>query len=86
MHGERTADLGLEEVEEYGSYDHRKVDDLGMALYKAAVEGPLEIVDILLAKRADPRFRDAKGRSVADVAMEKGHGGVARKVALSVAE
>ncbi|KAM0805125.1 ankyrin repeat-containing domain protein, partial [Usnea florida] len=84
-HGERTGDLDLDEVEEYGSYDHRKLDDQGTALYKAAVEGHSEIVEILLGKGADPRFRDAKGRSVADVAREKGHGDVARKVELSVA-
>ena len=84
-HGERTGDLDLEEVEEYGTYDHRKADDQGTALYKAAVEGHSEIVDILLEKGADARFRDAKGRSVADVAREKGHGDVARRVELVVA-
>ena len=76
----------MEEVEEYGGYHHRKVDDQGTALYKAAVEGHAEIVDVLLAKGADPRFRDAKGRSVADGARERGHGDVARNVEFSVAE
>ena len=85
MHGERTGDLDLEEVEEYGSYDHRKTDDQGTALYKAAVEGHLEIVEILLGKGADPSFRDAKGRSVSDVAREKGHGDITRKIELSIA-
>ena len=47
-HGERTGDMDLEEVEDYGSYDYRKLDDQGTALYKAAAEGHPEIVDILL--------------------------------------
>ena len=85
-HGERTGDLDLEEVEEYGSYDERKLDDQGTALYKAAAEGHSEIVDVLLEKGADSRFRDRKGRSVAEVAEEKGHASIARKVERSVAE
>ena len=84
-HGERTGDLNLEEVEEYGSYDDRKLDDQGTALYKAAAEGHSEIVDVLLEKGADAIFRDRKGRSVAEVAEEKGHGSIARKVERSVA-
>lgn len=31
-HGERSGDSDLEEVEEYGGYDHRKLDDRGAAL------------------------------------------------------
>lgn len=85
-HGERSGDLDLEEAGEYGSYDERKLDDQGTALYKAAAEGHSEIVDLLLEKGADPMFRDRKGRSVAEVAAEKGHGGIARKVERSVAE
>ena len=85
-HGQRTGDLDLEEVEEYGSYDDRKLDDQGTALYKAAAEGHSEIVDVLLGKGADASFRDRKGRSVADVAGERGHGGIAEKVGRSVAE
>ena len=85
-HGERTRDLDLEEVEEYGSYDERKFDDQGTALYKAAAEGHTEIVDVLLEKGADAMFRDRKGRSVAEVAEEKGYGSIARKVERSVAE
>lgn len=50
------------------------------ALYNAAAKGYSEIVDLLLEKGADPRFQDRKGRSVADVAQEKGHGGIARKM------
>ena len=84
-HGERTGDLDLEEVEEYGSYDDRKLDDQGTALYKAAAEGHSEIVDVLLGKGADAMFRDRKGRSVAEVAEEKGYGSIARKVERSVA-
>ena len=74
MHGESTGDLALEEGEEYGSYDQRKMDDRGTALSKAAVEEHSEIVDVRLAKGADPRFRDTKGRSVADVARLNGRG------------
>ena len=84
-HGERTGDLDLEEVEEYGSYDERKLDDQGTALYKAAAGGHVEIVDVLLKKGADAIFRDRKGRSVAEVAEKKGHGSIARRVELSVA-
>ena len=84
-HGERTGDLDLEEVEEYGSYDDRKLDGQGTALYKAAAGGHAEIVDVLLGKGADSTFRDRKGRSVADVAEEKGHGSIARKVERAVA-
>lgn len=79
-HRERTGDFDLEELEEYGSYDHRKQDDHGTALYKAAGEGHSEIVDILLDKGADPRFKDTKGRSVADVAEMGGHEELARRV------
>ena len=85
-HGQRTGDLALEEVEEYGSYDDRKLDDQGTALYKAAAEGHSEIVDVLLGKGADSMFRDRKGRSVADIAEERGHGSIAKKVERSVAE
>ena len=84
-HGERTQDLDLE-LEEYGSYDHRKLDNQGTALYKAAVEGHSEIVDGLLEKGADPKFKDRKDRSVADVAEEKRHGENGRKLKQSLAE
>ncbi|KAL8717312.1 MAG: hypothetical protein Q9225_005429 [Loekoesia sp. 1 TL-2023] len=68
----RSEEVDLEEVEEYGAYDERKLDDMGTALYKAAAGGWVEIVDILLRKGADREFRDCKGRSVTDVARENG--------------
>ena len=64
-------DVDLYEVEEYGGYDPRKVNDMGTALYKAAAKGHLEIVDALLRCGADVRFKDRKGRSVKDVAGER---------------
>lgn len=73
-------DVALEEVEEYGGYDGRKLDDQGTALYKAAAGGHLEIVDILLRKGADAGFKDRKGRSVADVAEERGHVDIVRRL------
>ncbi len=85
-HGQKTGDLDLEELEEYGSYDHRKGDDEGTALYKAAAEGHSEIVDVLLQNGADPGFKDTKGRSVADIAEEKGYKAIAGKVKGSVTE
>lgn len=84
-HGERTRDLDLEELEELEeieSYDDRKLDHQGIALYKAAVEGHSEIVDILLKTGADPGFRDRKGHSIADVA-EKGHEETTRRQSLA---
>ena len=72
-HGERTGDLNLNEVEEYGAYDDRKPDEQGTALYKAATKGHAGIVDILLDKGANTSFKDAKGRSTADAAEEKGY-------------
>lgn len=78
--------MDLKELEEYESYDHRKLDDQGIALYKATVEGHLEIVNILLDKGAHRRYRDSKGRSVSDVAEEKGHGEIARKERQSLAK
>ncbi len=75
-----TVDVNLEEVEEYGAADPRKEDDMGTALYKAAAGGHAEIVDTLLGRGADERFKDKKGRSVADVAEENGHGDIARRL------
>ena len=65
-------DVDLEEVDEYGTYDERKLDDQGTALYKAASGGHLAVVDILLQNGAHRGFRDRKGRSAIDVAGEKG--------------
>ena len=73
-------DMDLEEVVEYGDYDSRKLNDQGTALYKAAAKGHGNIVDFLLKKGADAGFRDRKGRSVADVAEERGHRDIARKL------
>lgn len=85
-HGGKTGDLDLEELEDYGSYDPRKLDDQGTALYSAAAQGHLEIVETLLEKGADPGFKDRKGRSVADIAEQKGHGEIARKLSRLVAK
>lgn len=71
-------DVDLEEVEEYGDWDGRKQDDMGTALYKAAAEGHVQIVEFLLKKGADPGFKDRKGRSVGDVARGRGHGEIVR--------
>ena len=87
-HGNREAielllekeDADLEEVEEYGAYDGRKLDGMGTALYKAAAEGHADIVDLLLKKGAKAGFRDRKGRSVAEIAKGKGHEQIARTV------
>ena len=73
-------DVDLEEVEDYGAYDGRKLDDQGTALYKAAAEGHLEIIDVLLSQGANGRFRDRKGRSVADVAEARGHQDIMRRL------
>ncbi len=66
-------DADLEEVEEYGNWNGRKQDDAGTALYKAAAEGHADIVAFLLEKGANAGFKDGKGRSVAEVAEERGH-------------
>lgn len=79
-HGKRNKDIDLEEVGEYGAYDPRKLDDQGTALYKAAAHGHHDIVDILLKAGADTRYKDRKGRSVADIAEENGHGIIATRV------
>lgn len=50
------------------------------ALYSAAAKGYSEIVDLLLEKGSDPRFKDRKGRSVAEIAQEEGYGGIARQM------
>lgn len=81
-HGEGTKDLELEELEEYESYDHRKLDHQGIAFYKAAVEGPSEIVDILLRKEIELGFEDRKGCFRADVA-DEGHRETARRQSLA---
>jgi len=73
-------DADLEEVEEYGDWDERKLDDMGTALYKAAAGGRGDIVDVLLEKGADVRFRDRTGRSVADVAKENGHADIVKRL------
>ena len=59
----------MEEVEEYGEYDSRKLDDQGTALYEAAANGHFQVVDFLLEKGADPKFKDRRGRSVLDIAV-----------------
>ena len=73
-------DVDLEEVVEYGDYDSRKLNEQETALYKAAAKGYGDIVDFLLRKGADVGFRDRKGRSVADVAEERGHRDIAKKL------
>ncbi|KAL8824371.1 MAG: hypothetical protein Q9170_008183, partial [Blastenia crenularia] len=75
----RGEEVDLEEVEEYGTYDGRKLDDMGTALYKVAAVGCVEIVDILLQKGASREFRDRMGRRPADVAREKGLDDVLRR-------
>ncbi|KAL9046078.1 MAG: hypothetical protein Q9214_000996 [Letrouitia sp. 1 TL-2023] len=79
-HGSKNGDCDLEEVEEYGEYDSRKLDDQGTALYKAAANGHLQVVDFLLEKGADSLFKDRTGRSVLDIAVENGHEDVARRI------
>lgn len=79
-HGEKTGDLSLEEIEEWGCYDHRKLDDQGPALYKAAANGYLAIVELLLEKGADPTHGDRMGRSPADIAEKNEHWDIARKL------
>ena len=79
-HGSKDGDCDLEKVEEYGEYDSRKLDDQGTALYKAAANGHLDVVSFLLEKGADPKFRDRKGRTVLDIAVENGHEDVARRI------
>ncbi|KAL9029297.1 MAG: hypothetical protein Q9196_002454 [Gyalolechia fulgens] len=76
----RREELDLEEVEEYGGYDERKLNDMGTALYKAAAAGWVEIVDILLKRGANREFRDRTGRSVVDVARENGRDDVLRRL------
>ena len=79
-HGEKTGDLALEETEEWGGYDDRKLNDQGPALYKAAANGYLAIVDLLLEKGADPTHGDRVGGYPADIAEKNGHGEIARKL------
>lgn len=79
-HGEKIGDLALEEIEEWGSYDDRKLDDQGPALYKAAANGHPAIVELLLEKGADPTHGDRTGRSPADIAEKNEHWDIARKL------
>ena len=79
-HGEKTGDLALEETEEWGGYDDRKLDDQGPALYKAAANGYLAIVELLLEKGADPTHGDRVGGYPADIAEKNGHEEIARKL------
>lgn len=79
-HGAKTGDLALEEVEEWGGYDDRKLVDQGPALYKAAAKGYLAIVELLLEKGADPTHGDRVGGYPADIAEKNGHGEIARKL------
>ena len=79
-HGEKTGDLALEEIEGWGGYDDRKLDDQGPALYKAAASGYLVIVEVLLEKGADPTHGDRAGRSPADIAEKNEHGDIARRL------
>ncbi|KAL8762798.1 MAG: hypothetical protein Q9184_001280 [Pyrenodesmia sp. 2 TL-2023] len=76
----RREEVDLEEVEEYGAYDGRKLDDMGTALYKAAAAGCVEIVDVLIKRGANREFRDRTGRSVVDVARENGWEEVLRRL------
>ncbi|KAL2049315.1 hypothetical protein ABVK25_010412 [Lepraria finkii] len=73
-------DVDLEEVVEYRDYDSRKLNDQRTALYKAATNGDGDTVDFFPKKGADAGFRDRKGRSVADMAEERGHRDTARKL------
>ena len=79
-HGEKTGDLAMEEIEEWGGYDDRKLDDQGPALYKAAANGYLAIVELLLAKGADPTHSDKMRRSPANIAEKNEHWDIARKL------
>ncbi|KAI4210758.1 MAG: hypothetical protein LQ351_006434 [Letrouitia transgressa] len=79
-HESENGDCDLEEVEEYGEYDHRKLDDQGTALYKAAAKGHLHIVEFLLEKGADSKFKDRKGQGVLDIAVENGHEDIEKRI------
>lgn len=70
----------IDEVENYGEEDPRTLDDQGTPLYKAAARGYLRIVDFLLNEGASAGFKDRKGRSVLDVALENGHQDVADRI------
>jgi ankyrin repeat protein len=77
----KSADVDLEEVEDYGGYlDKEKEENLGTALYAAAKEGHADIVNVLLEKGANVHFKTQKGRSPADIAEENGHQDIARKL------
>ncbi|KAI4158944.1 MAG: hypothetical protein LQ342_006977 [Letrouitia transgressa] len=79
-HESKSGGCDLEEVEEYGEYSSRKLDDQGTALYKATANGHLQIVEFLLEKGADSKFKDRRGRSVLDIAVENGHEDIARRI------
>ncbi len=79
-HAVETGDGDLEENEIYGEPDPRTQDDQGTALYRAAASGHLMVVDFLLEKGADIKFKDQRGRSVLDIAVEKGHEDVAKTI------
>ena len=79
-HELKNGSCDFEEVQGYGEEDSRKLNDQGTALYKGAAQGHLKVVDLLLEKGADPEFRDRKGRSVMDIAIENGHEDIAKRI------
>jgi ankyrin repeat protein len=45
--------------------------DFGLALHKCVEGGHLDIVDVLLEAGADASLKDGRGRTAADLAIEK---------------
>jgi ankyrin repeat protein len=50
------------------------------ALHAAAMHGQDDVVDLLLARGADPSVRTGDGKSAADFAEEGGHAGLAQRL------
>jgi ankyrin repeat protein len=64
---------------EKGADVNTKDDFLGwLPLHYAAACGHRQTAELLVSKGADAKLRDHKGRSPADVAVERGHAGTAK--------
>lgn len=59
-------------VDEMGiaTYDRRSLQKQGSPLHKAAENGHIAVVDVLIQAECDRTLKDAKGRTAADIAVQ----------------
>ncbi|HEV8534756.1 MAG TPA: ankyrin repeat domain-containing protein [Candidatus Limnocylindria bacterium] len=84
LHSAVATDAGARDIEivrrllEAGADPNALSKEGSTPLHTAAFTGDRAVLDLLLARRADPSIRTKRGQTAAQIARERGHDGIAR--------